>query len=147
MEPWQVYDASTPELLSELNRIRSEDVRQLSRLARISTLIEQELAERGHLDLFLDSLTVELPPFKAVLLAAFSGCWSLSAGGSHSSLQAGKEEALEGQESWSTSRVGLCKGTFIMAKARRKSQLNIGSFAHVSKELKPSPATNQLSIT
>ncbi len=31
MEPWQVYDASTPELLSELNRIRSEDVRQLSR--------------------------------------------------------------------------------------------------------------------
>ena len=31
MEPWQVYDASTPELLSELNRIRSEDVRQVSR--------------------------------------------------------------------------------------------------------------------
>ena len=41
-----------------------------NRLARISTLINQELAERGHLDLFLDSLTVELPPSKAVLLAA-----------------------------------------------------------------------------
>jgi len=41
-----------------------------NRLARLSTLIEQELAERGHLDLFLDSLTVEVPPSKAVLLAA-----------------------------------------------------------------------------
>ncbi|KAL0027962.1 hypothetical protein WJX79_006023 [Trebouxia sp. C0005] len=50
MEPWQVYDASTPELLSELSelsRIRSEDVRQVSRLARLSSLIEQELAERA----------------------------------------------------------------------------------------------------
>ncbi|DBA88596.1 TPA: hypothetical protein ACH3X1_004244 [Trebouxia sp. C0004] len=67
MEPWQVYDASTPELLSELSRIRSEDVREVSRLARLSVLIEQELAERGHLILFLDSLTVETPPSKAVL--------------------------------------------------------------------------------
>ena len=117
MEPWQVYDASTPELLSELGRLRSEDDREVSRcglmlfvacengsihqadglqrscpgaciaqvllslkaqqalcvdnrFARLSTLIEQELAERGHLNLFLDSLTVEVPPPKAVLPAA-----------------------------------------------------------------------------
>jgi len=41
-----------------------------NRLARLSTLIEQELAERGHLNLFLDGLTVEVPPSKAVLPAA-----------------------------------------------------------------------------
>lgn len=41
-----------------------------NRFARLSTLIEQELAERGHLNLFLDSLSVEVPPSKAVLPAA-----------------------------------------------------------------------------
>ncbi len=41
-----------------------------NRLARLSTLIEQELAERGHLDLFLDSLTVEVPASKALWPAA-----------------------------------------------------------------------------
>ena len=39
MEPWQVYDASTPELLSELSRIRSEDVREVSRCDLVLLLL------------------------------------------------------------------------------------------------------------
>ena len=39
MEPWQAYDASTPELLSELSRIRSVDVREVSRCGLMLLLL------------------------------------------------------------------------------------------------------------